>query len=60
MFYLDIIAHCIISLVLLFFIEGVITLGEAFKFSNYNAFCWIVQIMLIFLAIWIGIKLSLN
>ena len=34
------------------FIEGMLTLGSAFNFNNYNAFAWIVQALIACIIVW--------
>ena len=36
-----------IGLVFLMFLEGMMTLGTAFDFSNYGTFAWIAQLILV-------------
>ncbi len=51
---LETIAYTIGSILILFILEGVMTLGHAFDFENYSLFGWIIQTMLITLAIVLG------
>jgi hypothetical protein len=53
---LDRIGYSIIGLVTLAFLEGIITFGSAFKFETYNWLGYTVQVMFIYLAIWIANK----
>jgi len=34
------------------FIEGMLTLGTAFNFNNYNAMAWIVQVLIASVVVW--------
>jgi hypothetical protein len=54
---IDRIAASCIGLIALVFIEGVMTLGFAFKFEEYNFIGYSIQVMLIFLAIWAANKI---
>ena len=54
---IDRVAASIIGLLILITLEGVFTLGIAFKFEEYNWFCWLVQGMVMFLAVWIANKI---
>lgn len=36
-----------IAMIVLMFLEGMMTLGTAFDFSNYGAFAWIAQAILV-------------
>ena len=36
-----------IGLVFLMFLEGMMTLGTAFDFSNYGTFAWVAQLILV-------------
>lgn len=36
-----------IGLVFLMFLDGMMTLGTAFEFSNYGTFAWIAQLILV-------------
>ena len=36
-----------IGLVFLMFLEGMMTLGQAFDFSNYGTFAWVAQLILV-------------
>jgi len=53
---LDRIGYTIIGLIVLAFIEGIVTLGSAFKFEMYNWVGYTVQGMFIYLAVWIANK----
>ncbi len=53
---LDRIGYTIIGLIVLAFVEGIVTLGSAFKFEAYNWFGYTVQGMFIYLAVWIANK----
>jgi hypothetical protein len=53
---LDRIGYSIIGLVVLAFLEGIITFGGAFNFEVYNWLGYTVQVMFIYLAIWIANK----
>lgn len=48
---------CIAVLVVIFF-EGMMTLGACFDFENYNAFGWIVQGVILGLAITTAFRLA--
>lgn len=47
-----------VGLLVLILIEGVITFGTAFDFSNYNIFAWIVQILFVIFTVSISIKMA--
>ncbi len=53
---LDRIGYSIIGLIVLLFVEGIVTLGGAFNFEAYNWIGYTVQGMLIYLAVWIANK----
>jgi hypothetical protein len=53
---LDRIAASFIGIIVLTFIEGIITLGAAFRFEEYNWLGCFFQFMMIFLAIWAANK----
>lgn len=36
-----------VAMIALMFFEGMLTLGSAFKFENYNTFAWIAQAILV-------------
>lgn len=36
------------------FIEGMLTLGGAFNFDNYNALAWIVQVLITSVVVWLA------
>ncbi len=38
--------------------EGLMTLGTAFNFDNYNWFCWFVQALLVIMTISLSLKIS--
>jgi hypothetical protein len=48
------------GLIILLFIEGMFTLGQAFDFEQYNWFGWLVQAIFVILTIsfsaWLSIK----
>jgi hypothetical protein len=50
--FIDRIAASFIGLIVLFFVEGIFTLGSAFKFEQYNWITCMVQGMFVFLAVW--------
>jgi hypothetical protein len=53
---LDRIGYSIIGLIVLLFLEGIITLGGAFNFEAYNWIGYTVQGMFIYLAAWVANK----
>lgn len=55
--FIDRIAASFISLVVLFFIEGIVTLGMVFRFEEYNWIGYTVQGMFVFLAVWVANKI---
>jgi uncharacterized membrane protein len=53
---IDRIAASCIGLIVLVFVEGIITLGAVFKLEEYNWMGYSLQGMMIFLAIWAANK----
>lgn len=53
---LDRIGYSIIGLIVLLFLEGIITLGGAFNFEAYNWIGYTIQGMFIYLAVWVANK----
>jgi hypothetical protein len=51
---LDRIGYSIIGLIVLLFLEGIVTLGGAFNFEAYNWIGYTVQGMFIYLAVWLA------
>jgi len=47
-----------LGLLALIFVEGMMTLGTAFMFDNYNWFCWFVQALLVIMTISLSLKIS--
>jgi hypothetical protein len=47
-----------LGLLVLIFMEGMMTLGTAFNFDNYNWFCWFVQALLVIMTISLSLKIS--
>jgi len=47
-----------LGLLALIFVEGMMTLGTAFNFDNYNWFCWFVQALLVIMTISLSLKIS--
>jgi len=47
-----------IGLLVLIFLEGMMTLGSAFKFEEYSAFGWIVQVVLVVFAVTCSIHIA--
>ena len=43
-------------LLLQVFVEGMITFGQAFKFEDYNAFAWIIQVVITVFTITLSIR----
>jgi hypothetical protein len=50
--FIDRIAASFIGLIVLFIVEGVGTLGMAFRFEEYNWIGCMIQGMFVFLAVW--------
>lgn len=53
---LDRIGYSILGIILLVFLEGIMTLGAAFHFDAYGWMAWTIQGMLVYLAIWVANK----
>ena len=53
---LDRIGYSVVGLMVLLFLEGIVTLGSAFKFETYNWLGYVAQAMLIYLAVWLANK----
>jgi len=53
---LDRIGYSIVGLIILLFLEGIITFGSAFNFETYNWLGYVAQAMLIYLAVWLANK----
>ena len=51
---LDRIAVSFVGLFVMMFLEGVLTLGTAFKFEVYNWFGIMLQCMVIFITVWLS------
>jgi hypothetical protein len=47
-----------VGLLVLIMMEGLMTLGTAFNFDNYNWFCWFVQALLVIMTISLSLKVS--
>lgn len=47
-----------VGLLALIMMEGLMTLGTAFNFDNYNWFCWFVQALLVIMTISLSLKVS--
>jgi hypothetical protein len=47
-----------VGLLVLIFMEGMMTLGTAFNFDKYNWFCWFVQALLVIMTISLSLKIS--
>jgi hypothetical protein len=47
-----------VGLLVLIMMEGLMTLGTAFNFDNYNWFCWFVQALLVIMTISLSLKIS--
>jgi hypothetical protein len=47
-----------VGLLVLILMEGLMTLGTAFNFDNYNWFCWFVQALLVIMTISLSLKVS--
>ena len=54
---MDRIAYSIIGLLVLIVLEGIFTLGIAFRFEDYNWFAWMIQVMFMFIAVWTANKI---
>jgi len=53
---LDRIGYSVVGLMVLLFLEEIVTLGSAFKFETYNWLGYVAQAMLIYLAVWLANK----
>lgn len=53
---LDRIGYSILGIILLVFLEGIMTLGAAFHFDAYGWMAWMIQGMFVYLAIWVANK----
>lgn len=47
-----------IGLLVLIFLEGMMTLGSAFRFEEYSTFGWIIQVVLIVFAVTCSIHIA--
>ena len=47
-----------LGLIILIAIEGLVTLGSAFHFAEYNAFSWIAQTLFVLFTISVSIKMG--
>ena len=54
---IDRIAYSIFGILLLMLIEGIVTLGSAFHFNEYNWVGYTIQIMVIFVTVWSANKI---
>jgi hypothetical protein len=54
---IDRIAYSIFGILLLVLIEGIATLGSAFQFNEYSWVGYVIQIMVIFVAVWSANKI---
>lgn len=54
---IDRIAASFIGVILLVFVEGIITLGQVFRFEDYNWLGYSIQVMCIYLAVWCANKM---
>ena len=53
---IDRIGYSFIGLIILTMLEGIGTLGLAFQFDKYNLMGYLIQFMLVFLAVWFANK----
>ena len=51
---IDRIAYSFIGFIVLIILEGMATLGHAFRFEQYTLLGYIFQLMLLFLAVWVS------
>lgn len=51
---IDRIAYSFIGIIVLIVLEGMATLGNAFKFEQYNLLGYVFQLMLLFITVWIA------
>ena len=54
---IDRIAYSFIGFIVLIVLEGIATLGQAFKFEQYNFLGYIFQLMLLFITVWVANKI---
>ena len=47
-----------LSLLLTIFLEGMLTLGSCFNFSNYDAFAWIAQCIVVTVAVTTALRIQ--
>jgi uncharacterized membrane protein len=57
---IDRIAYSFIGIIILVFIEGMSTFGFAFQFEHYTWIGYTVQVILIFLTVWMANKIYEN
>lgn len=53
---IDRIAYSILGIIAFAFIEGLVTMGSAFHFEEYNWMGYTVQGMIMYIAIWVANK----
>lgn len=46
------------GLFIVIFLEGMLTLGTAFRFEEYNAFAWIAQIIVVTIAVTTSLRVA--
>jgi hypothetical protein len=51
---IDRIAYSFVGIIVLIVLEGIATLGLAFKFEQYNTLGYVFQLMLLFLVVWVS------
>ena len=54
---IDRIAVSFIGLIILLLLEGMATLGQAFKFEDYTWIGYTIQFMFVFIAVWVANKI---
>jgi uncharacterized membrane protein len=54
---IDRIAYSFVGIIVLIVLEGMATLGDAFRFEQYTLLGYVFQLMLLFLVVWVSNKM---
>ena len=56
--FFDRIGACFLGLFLLFLLEGIVSFGTFLKFEEYNTLAWTMQIMAVYIACWMSVRMQ--
>jgi len=56
--FFDRIGAMFLGLFILFLVEGLVSFGTFLKFEEYNALAWAMQVMAVYIACWMSVRIQ--